>query len=106
MPEILSAPIDNFTVPTEKTGFQTVAFFAEKTPRPRSVTRERVHARTRELALIAGRTPPHVAQVDYEQAKREVTGESDIERQEAVLNQCLIPVARLANDAEETANER
>jgi hypothetical protein len=52
-----------------------------------SVTRERVHARARELALLAGRPPPHVAQVDYEQAKRDVTGESDLDRQEALLNQ-------------------
>lgn len=50
------------------------------------VTRERVHARTRELALEAGRVPPHVAQVDYEQAKRDVTGETDTERQDAALD--------------------
>lgn len=49
------------------------------------VSRERVHARARELALIAGRVPPHVAQADYEQAKRELTGESDLDRQEARL---------------------
>jgi len=50
-----------------------------------SVTREMVHARARELALIAGHAPPHVSQADYEQAKRELTGESDLDRQEAVL---------------------
>ncbi len=49
------------------------------------VTREMVHARARELALIAGHAPPHVSQADYEQAKRELTGESDLDRQEAVL---------------------
>jgi hypothetical protein len=49
------------------------------------VTREMVHARTRELALIAGRAPPHVTQADYEQAKRELTGEADMDRQEAML---------------------
>jgi hypothetical protein len=49
------------------------------------VTREMVHARTRELALIAGRAPPHVTQADYEQAKRELTGEADMDRQEAIL---------------------
>ncbi|CAM3139780.1 hypothetical protein [Rariglobus hedericola] len=37
---------------------------------------ERVRVRTRELALDAGRVPPHVLQVDYEQAKREVMGEA------------------------------
>jgi hypothetical protein len=50
------------------------------------VTREMVHARARELALIAGRVHPHVAQADYEQAKRELTGESDIDRQETILD--------------------
>ena len=50
------------------------------------VTREMVHMRTRELAVEAGRAPPQVSQVDYEQAKRELTGESDTDRQEAMLN--------------------
>ena len=44
-----------------------------------------VRARTRELALIAGRRSHEIKQVDYERAKREVTGESDFDRQEAVL---------------------
>ncbi len=50
------------------------------------VTRDLVHARARELALIAGRTPLQVSQADYEQAKRELTGESDPDRQEAILD--------------------
>jgi hypothetical protein len=50
------------------------------------VTRDDVHARARELALIDGRTPPDVSQADYEQAKRELTGEADLDRQEAVLD--------------------
>jgi hypothetical protein len=49
------------------------------------ITRASIRARTRELALRAGRVPPHVAQADYEQAKRELTGESDWDRQEAAL---------------------
>lgn len=49
------------------------------------VTRESVQARTRELALLAGRAPPHVTQTDYEQAKRELTGESDPDRQQAMI---------------------
>jgi len=56
------------------------------------VTREGVHARARELALIDGRTPPDVTQADYEQAKRELTGESELDRQEAVLDS--IPEAK------------
>jgi hypothetical protein len=49
------------------------------------VTRKMVHARARELALIAGRAHAAVSQSDYEQAKRELTGESDLDRQEAML---------------------
>jgi hypothetical protein len=59
------------------------------------VTREMVQARTRELALIAGRTPPHVTQADYQQAKRELTGGSDMDRQEAMLD--AIPEANRWN---------
>ena len=50
------------------------------------VSREDVHVRARELALIDGRTPPNVSQADYEQAKRELTGEADLDRQEAVID--------------------
>jgi hypothetical protein len=50
-----------------------------------TVTREMVEARANELAAIAGRVPPQASEVDYEQAKRELTGESDIDVQEAVL---------------------
>ena len=48
-------------------------------------TRKMVQARSRELALIAGRVPPHVTQSDYEQAKRELMGEPDMNRREAIL---------------------
>lgn len=51
-----------------------------------AVTRERVHARTQEFAVRAGRRPPQVSQADYEQAKREVTGETEIDRQYAALD--------------------
>lgn len=64
---------------------------------PRVVTREMVHVRTRELALRAGRIPPQVAQIDYEQAKRELTGESESDRQDAVLN-ATPPVVSSARD--------
>jgi hypothetical protein len=52
------------------------------------VTRDEIHARARELALIKGRVPgpPNVSQADYEQAKQELTGESDLSRQEAILD--------------------
>lgn len=54
---------------------------------PGPVTRESARVRARELALLAGRSSADVLQRDYEQAKREVTGESDPERQEAILEE-------------------
>jgi hypothetical protein len=54
-------------------------------PAPTSI-RERLRQRTRELALRAGRTALQVSQLDYEQAKREITGESDPACQDAVLS--------------------
>ena len=50
------------------------------------VTREMLYARTMELALMAGRSAHQIKQVDYERAKRELTGESDFDRQQAVLD--------------------
>jgi len=47
--------------------------------------RKMVRERARELALIEGRVPPQVLQVDYEQAKRELTGGADLDPQAAVL---------------------
>ncbi len=61
------------------------------------VTRERVHVRTQQLALRAGRVPPEVAQSDYEQAKLEVTGETDVDRQNEVLDS--LPVTFFAPQA-------
>ncbi|SDU18555.1 hypothetical protein SAMN05444156_2476 [Verrucomicrobium sp. GAS474] len=46
------------------------------------VTDEMVRARGEELALIANHAP---TQADYDQAKRELTGGSDIDPQEAML---------------------
>ncbi len=57
----------------------------------RLASREKVRVRTHELALRAGRTPPHVTQADYEQAKRELTGETELERQLAVLDAPCAP---------------
>lgn len=52
----------------------------------RPVTREMVHARTLELASSAGRNSHQIKQMDYERAKRELTGESDFDKQQAVLD--------------------
>jgi len=50
------------------------------------VSRTMVHKRASELAQIAGRLARHVTQADYEQAKRELTGELDIDCQDAILD--------------------
>jgi len=50
------------------------------------VTREQVQARARELAQIAGRAPLLVSQADYAQAKVDLTGETDLDRQDAILD--------------------
>ncbi len=47
--------------------------------------RERLHLRTRQLALTAGRSDGDITQPDYEQAKCEVTGEVDLKRQNTAL---------------------
>jgi hypothetical protein len=52
----------------------------------RSVTRQMVHDRTLELALVDGRLSHQIKQVDYERAKRELTGETDFDRQQQVLD--------------------
>lgn len=50
------------------------------------VTRQMLHDRTREMAVQAGRLPLQITQSDYEQARRELTGESAMHLQEAVLD--------------------
>lgn len=52
---------------------------------PARVTLEMVRSRTSELAVRAGRSPFEISQRDYEQAKLELTGETDFERQHALL---------------------
>lgn len=51
-----------------------------------SITRQMVYDRTLELALIAGRMSCRINQVDYEQAKRDLTGETDFARQQRILD--------------------
>jgi hypothetical protein len=50
-----------------------------------TVTRDMVRRRAIELAAINGRSPRDVSEADLEQAKRELTGESDTDPKEAVL---------------------
>ena len=51
-----------------------------------AVSREMIHVRACELALIAGRASGQVTQVDYEEAKRELAGGSIIDPQERALD--------------------
>ena len=51
-----------------------------------SVTRQMVHHRTLELAMRDGRNNLQIKQVDYERAKRELTGESDLDRQQEIFD--------------------
>jgi hypothetical protein len=55
-------------------------------PRTVGITREMVYARTRELAVQAGRKPLQISSGDYARARVELTGETDMDRQEAVLD--------------------
>ena len=50
-----------------------------------TVTRKMVHERAAELAVINGRSMQDVSKSDWEQAKRELTGEPDADPKEAVL---------------------
>ena len=47
-----------------------------------TVTSEMVETRARELAAIAGRRSSEPSEADYQQAKRELTGESEMDPQE------------------------
>lgn len=49
------------------------------------VSHNMVLERARELAVIAGRKPQEVSQADYHRAKRELTGGSDTDPQDAML---------------------
>ena len=50
-----------------------------------TVTRKMVRERAVELAVINGRTTHEASKSDWEQAKRELTGEPDAEPKQAVL---------------------
>jgi len=50
-----------------------------------TVTRKMVQERAVELALINGRAPQDVSESDLEQAKRELTGQSDMDPKEVLL---------------------
>lgn len=62
-----------------------LSYVSEFPTKLRRVTPDMVRSRTVELALKAGRSSMEIRQRDYEQAKRELTGETDYDRQHAVL---------------------
>src|SRR5665213_333170 len=51
-----------------------------------TVTRKMVRERAIELAVINGRSAQEVSKPDWEQAKRELTGEPEMDPKEAVLD--------------------
>ena len=51
-----------------------------------TVTRKMVRGRAVELAVINGRSAEEVSKSDWEQAKRELTGEPDVDPKEAALD--------------------
>ena len=57
----------------------------EKSISTGTVTRDMVHERAGELAVIDGRSPKSMTMSDLAQAKRELTGEPDIDPNEAIL---------------------
>jgi hypothetical protein len=50
-----------------------------------TVTRKMVRERAVELAIVNGRSAQDVSKSDWEQAKRELTGEPDVDPKEAIL---------------------
>jgi len=50
-----------------------------------TVTRKMVRERAVELAIIGGRSASEVSKSDWQQAKRELTGETDADPKEALL---------------------
>jgi hypothetical protein len=51
------------------------------------VSAEMVHKRAVELAVLSGRVPPRVTRTEYEQAVRELTGVSGMDRQERAIEE-------------------
>jgi len=76
-----------------------------------TVTREMVRERAIELAVINGRSAQEVSALDLERAKSELTGQTDIDSKEAILESApeserWDPVAGTpGHKAEETSNE-
>jgi len=68
------------------------------------VTREMIHKRARELAFLQGRTPAHVSHADIAQARRELSGGSDLDPQQESLES--IPESERWNPVPGSAGSR
>jgi hypothetical protein len=58
---------------------------SQRLPEAAPLTWDMVFAHTRQLAVNAGRGPHEITQGDYEEAKRELTGATDMDQQMAIL---------------------
>ena len=52
-----------------------------------TVTRKMVRERASEIAVIDGRSAQHISKSDWEQAKRELTGQPDVDSKELALEE-------------------
>lgn len=50
-----------------------------------AVSRDMISKRAKELAFLSGRVPPEVTDDDYERAKRELSGGSELDRQDEAI---------------------
>jgi hypothetical protein len=51
-----------------------------------AVSRDMISKRASELAFLSGRVPPEVTEADYQQAERELSGGSELDRQDEAID--------------------
>jgi hypothetical protein len=51
-----------------------------------TVSRELINKRARELAFLSGRSEKEITDAEYEQARRELSGGSDLDRQQEIID--------------------
>lgn len=50
-----------------------------------AVSRDMINKRAKELAFLSGRVPPEITDADYERAERELSGGSELDRQDQII---------------------
>jgi hypothetical protein len=50
-----------------------------------AVTQDMINKRAKELAMLSGRVPPVASPADYEQAERELSGGTELDKQEEAI---------------------